>query len=82
MYQLFLTLQYIGIFILATELIYTYFQNTSKIQNILMMMEIALMLNFVGYLFELKARDRHDALLVMLSFQNGWSFLLFYIRHP
>ena len=27
MYQLFLTLQYIGIFILATELIYTYFQN-------------------------------------------------------
>lgn len=38
MYQIFLMLQYTGILILAVELIYTYFQNASKIQNILTMM--------------------------------------------
>ncbi len=76
MYQLFLTLQYIGIFILAVELIYTYFQNTSKIQNILMMMEICLLLNFVGYLFELKATNLEDALMAVKVSYLGKPFIL------
>lgn len=79
MYQLFLTLQYIGIFILAAELIYTYFQNTSKIQNILMMMEIALMLNFVGYLFELKATNLHDALVAVKISYLGKPFIILFM---
>ncbi|MCM1272383.1 MAG: diguanylate cyclase [Clostridium sp.] len=78
MYQTFLTLQYIGIFILAMELIYTHFQNTSKIQNSLMMMEISLLLNFVGYLFELKAKNLEDALMaVKISYLGKPLILLF-----
>lgn len=79
MYQIFLALQYIGIFILAVELIYTYFQNTSKIQNILMMMEIALMLNFVGYLFELKATNLEDALMAVKITYLGKPFILLFM---
>lgn len=79
MYQILLALQYIGIFILAVELIYTYFQNTSKIQNILMMMEIALMLNFVGYLFELKATNLKDALTSVKISYLGKPFILLFM---
>lgn len=79
MYQLFLILQYIGISILAMELIYTYFQNASKIQNILTMMEIALLLNFVGYLFELKATNLEDALMAVKISYLGKPFIVLFM---
>lgn len=79
MHQTLLALQYIGIFILAVELIYTYFQNASKIQNILTMMEIALLLNFVGYLFELKAANLEDALIAVKISYLGKPFIVLFM---
>lgn len=76
MYQILLMLQYIGIFILAVELMYTYFQNASKIQNLLTMMEISLLLNFVGYLFELKATNLEDALTAVKISYLGKPFIV------
>lgn len=79
MYQIFLMLQYIGISILAAELIYTYFQKASKIQNILTMMEISLLLNFVGYLFELKATNLEDALMAVKISYLGKPFIVLFM---
>lgn len=79
MHQLFLILQYIGIFILLVELIYTYFQSASKIQNILTMMEIALLLNFVGYLFELKATNLEEALTAVKISYLGKPFIALFM---
>lgn len=79
MYQLFLILQYIGITILAVELIYTYFQNASKVQNILTMMEIALLLNFVGYLFELQATNLEEALTAVKISYLGKPFIALFM---
>ncbi|MCM1181040.1 MAG: diguanylate cyclase [Clostridium sp.] len=79
MYQMFLVLQYVGITILAVELIYTYFQNSSKIQNILTMMEISLLLNFVGYLFELKATNLEDALMAVKISYLGKPFIVLFL---
>lgn len=79
MYQLFLILQYIGIAILSVELIYTYFQHASKVQNILSMMEIALLLNFVGYLFELKATNLKEALTAVKVSYLGKPFIALFM---
>ncbi|MCM1157678.1 MAG: diguanylate cyclase [Bacteroidales bacterium] len=79
MYQVFLMLQYIGITILAVELIYTYFQSASKVQNILTMMEVALLLNFVGYLFELKATNLEDALTAVKISYLGKPFIVLFM---
>lgn len=79
MYQMFLVLQYIGIFILAVELIYTYFQSASKPQSILMMMEAALLLNFVGYLFELRATNFRDAITAVKISYLGKPFIVLFM---
>lgn len=76
MYQTCLILQYLGIVILAMELIYTYFQKASRIQNLLTMMEIALLLNFVGYIFELKADNLKDALTAVKISYLGKPFIV------
>ncbi len=48
----------------------------SKIQNLLTMMEIALLLNFVGYLFELKADNLNDALIAVKISYLGKPFIV------
>ena len=78
MYQVFLVLQYIGILTLAVELVYTYFQNASRVQNILMMMEISLLLNFVGYLSELKAVNLEEALAAVKISYLGKPFIVLF----
>lgn len=79
MYNFFVVLQYAGIVILAAELIYTYHQNTSKIQNTLMLMETALLLNFVGYLYELKATNMADALTAVKISYMGKPFIILFM---
>ena len=44
-----------------------------------MMMEIALMLNFVGYLFELKATNLHDALVAVKISYLGKPFIILFM---
>lgn len=79
MYNFCVVLQHAGILILAAELIYTYYQNTSKIQNTLMLMETAILLNFVGYLYELKATNMADALTAVKISYMGKPFIILFM---
>ncbi len=62
MHTLFLLVQYIGIIILFGELWYVFCQKPSKRQNYMLMMIIALLINFFGYLFELQSQTKEQAL--------------------
>lgn len=62
MYTLFIIFQYIGIGVLFAELCYVFYQKPSRQQNCMLLLILALQVNFVGYLFELGARNIDQAL--------------------
>lgn len=62
MYTIFLGLQYIGIIILVIGTIFIITQKPSRQQNIILVMYIAMLVNFVGYLLELKATTLNEAM--------------------
>lgn len=76
MYTLFLTLQYIGIAILVFQTIYILTQTPSKIQQYLQLVMISLLVNFVGYLGELKATNLDEALLAVKFIYLGKPFII------
>ena len=57
MYSVLIGLQCLGILILFIEITYIMLQKGSKLQSLLLVAEIALLINFVGYLMELKAKN-------------------------
>lgn len=57
MLELFQIMQYIGIGVLIVEIYYTLFQKQSKLQSYLLLLLIALLINYVGYSMELQARN-------------------------
>jgi signal transduction histidine kinase/DNA-binding NarL/FixJ family response regulator/HPt (histidine-containing phosphotransfer) domain-containing protein len=61
-YTFFLALQYIGIIVLFVGTIYILNQKPSRQQNLLLVMYIAMLINFVGYLLELKANTLNEAM--------------------
>lgn len=62
MYTLFLLIQYLGIMILFGFVCYVVCQRPSKQQNRMLLLLIALLINFFGYLFELQAQTLQQAL--------------------
>ena len=62
MYDFLLTLQYIGIILLIVNLIYIIVQNPSRLQSILTILTLSLIINFIGYLFEIRATNMDLAL--------------------
>lgn len=62
MYNLVVGLQYIGIVILFAEIFYIVRQKPSAQQVRMLLMNIALLINFVGYLFEMQASTPEQAL--------------------
>ncbi len=62
MYTLFIGLQYVGIIILIIGTIFIINQKPSKQQNLVLIMYIAMLINFVGYLLELKATTLNEAM--------------------
>ncbi len=62
MYFLIVALQYIGIAILFGEILYIVYQKSSRQQARMLMMNLALLVNYVGYLFELQADTPEQAL--------------------
>lgn len=62
MYTLFIIFQYIGIIVLFGEACYVLCQKPSKQQNRMLLMIVALLINFFGYLFELQAQTMQQAL--------------------
>lgn len=70
---------YIGIGVLVIEIYYTFFQKQSKVQSSLLLMSIALLINYVGYLLELQARDLSTALMTVKISYMGKPFILLFM---
>lgn len=62
MYTLFVILQIVGIIVLFGEAIYLVNQRTSRQQVRMLLLMVALLVNFVGYLFEMQAGAQEQAL--------------------
>ncbi len=76
MYTLFLILQYVGIIILFIEALYVFCQKPSRQQNLLLLMIISLLINFLGYLFELQAPTKEQALQAVKLIYLGKPFIM------
>ncbi len=62
MLSFFIGIQYVGILILMVEILYVHHQKPSRLKSVLLTAVIAILVNFVGYLFELQASDKAMAL--------------------
>ena len=62
MYTVFIFLQILGIIVLFGEALYLMNQRPSRQQTRLLLLMVALLVNFVGYLFEMKAATPEQAL--------------------
>ncbi|MDE6847663.1 MAG: response regulator [Lachnospiraceae bacterium] len=62
MYTLFVSLQILGIIVLFGEATYLVNQRTSRQQIRMLLLMVALLVNFVGYLFEMQAGTQEQAL--------------------
>ena len=62
MYTVFVILQVLGIIVLFGETLYLANQRPSRQQIRMLLLMIALLVNFVGYLFEIQAKTQEQAL--------------------
>lgn len=62
MLALFIIFQYVGIFILLLEAAFVIRQRPSKQQQLMLIVILALIINFAGYLMELTATNQHEAI--------------------
>ena len=69
-------IQYIGIAILIVELIYVLSQKQSSLRIIMTMLLIAIIVNFLGYSFELQAGDRGEALMAVKIIYCGKPYIV------
>lgn len=79
MYTLFMIFQYIGIVVLFGELCYVFYQKPSRQQNCMLLLILALEINFVGYLFELGAKNLDQALQAVRVSYWGKPFVVLLI---
>ena len=77
MYSLFLGIQYIGLLILLVELTFVFSQKASRLQVTLILTLGGTLINFVGYLFELKASTRQEALTAVKFIYFGKPYIAF-----
>lgn len=76
MYTLFVLFQFIGIIFLFWEAYYVVCQKPSRQQGILLVMIMALLVNFFGYLFELQAQTKEQALQAVKVIYLGKPFII------
>ena len=65
MHAVFLMIQYLGIVILMLEAFYIAGQKSSRQQQTLLMLVVALCINFMGFLLELDASTMQEALIAV-----------------
>lgn len=75
MHTFFIFLQYIGILILMVEAYYVLGRKPSRQQQYLLFLILALCVNFVGYLLELQADTRKEALMAVKFLYLGKPFI-------
>lgn len=76
MFTVFLWIQYIGIFVLALEAFYIIWQKPSKLQVSLLVVILATLVNFVGYLFEIQSTTRETALQAVKFLYLGKPYII------
>ena len=75
MYIFLLGIQYVGIVAIMLTLIHVLKQRTTKQQMIMLALMVALLVNFVGYLFEMTARTPREALRAVQMIYMGKPFI-------
>lgn len=75
MYELCLAIQYIGIFLLIAELAFVVSRNSSKAQVRIILVMVGMIINFVGYLFELTSTNKAEALRAVKLIYFGKALL-------
>ncbi len=76
MYTVLVLFQFLGIAFLFLEACYVICQKPSKQQLRILLMILALLVNFVGYLFELQSREMHQALQAVKFIYLGKPFII------
>lgn len=76
MYTLMMITEYVGIIMLVLELFYVMYQKKSYMQNLLLILVISCLINFIGYLFELHATNQETALLSVKFAYLGKPFIV------
>lgn len=69
-------IQYLGILILSIEIIFVLRQQPSAGQSLLLVMIISILINYVGYLFELNATSQETALQAVKFLYIGKPFII------
>lgn len=76
MYIFSLTIQYVGIAVLIVELLYILSKPASKLQITLLLMAVATLLNFIGYLMEITSGSLETALMSVKVEYLGKPFIM------
>lgn len=76
MYTFLLGIQYVGIVVLLVTLLRVMQQRPSKQQQIMVFLLLSMLLNFVGYLFEMTATTQQEALRAVQVSYLGKPFIL------
>ncbi len=76
MFTVFIWIQYIGIFVLALETVYIIWQRPSRLQTTLLVVILATLVNFVGYLFEIQSTSKEEALQAVKFLYLGKPYII------
>ncbi|MCM1288160.1 MAG: response regulator [Clostridium sp.] len=79
MYSFLLAVQYAGILTLVLEIIFVLCRKSTKLQNILLVVLVSTLINFVGYLFEMQATTQTMALQAVKMIYLGKPFIILFI---
>lgn len=76
MFTVFIWIQYIGIFVLALEVFYIIWQKPSRLQINLLIVILATLVNFIGYLFEIQSTTKETALQAVKFLYLGKPYII------
>lgn len=77
MYEVCIAIQYIGIVALMLELVYVVKKETSRAQLRLILCMVGMIINFVGYLFEMTSKSMEQALMAVKIIYVGKPVIIF-----
>ncbi len=76
MHTFLIALQYVGLLVLFATIIHVLSQNVSRQQQIMFILLVSLLANFVGYLFELTAQTKQEAIRAVQFTYFGKPFVV------
>ncbi len=79
MYHLLLGVQYIGIILLVLLILYVANQKPSSRQQLVLGITVALLINFIGYLFEMRATNKEMALQAVKFIYFGKPYVILFM---